>query len=594
MTSINSDQMSSMVLASLNKSNSEMKIAMERLSTGKRINAAGDDAAGLSISSKLRAQVDSLNAAIKNSSDALAMVSTIEGALVETTSILQRMRTLAVQSSSDTNTGNDRTYLQDEVNQLITEINRISTNTEFNSTKLLDGTFTDKNIQIGTASNQVLRLGVASTDSTKLGAYQLDTIDETIARADSFSAANTAVNALFDADADYTIKGTFGTFTAMVDAGADARDVASSFNLLSGDTGVSATSLSKANLSVSAAATFSFTLQGKSTTSSQITATITSITDLTAIKDAINAVSGSTGITAALSSDKAGINVTQSEGYDILIGDVTTGSTNADLVVAAMDMDNVKDTTDVTVDTTATITTGAAATIAATAHGFSVGDVVTYTAAGTTLAGLASGTSYIVGTVADANSFTLLTTTSGAVTYGNSGSANGVTGAGGNASDKFTRIGRSLDGDSTSGDSIAVVGVVRLSSQNAYTVSPGNAANIFSSGTTELTASHNTISGITLTTKAGATKAMSIIDGALLMISGIRSDMGSANNRLESTIDNLSNIAVNAQKSLSTVEDANFAEETARLTKAQILAKAATSMLAQANQAKETMLALLQ
>ena len=567
---------------------------MERLSTGKRINAAGDDAAGLSISSKLRAQVDSLNAAIKNSSDALAMVSTIEGALVETTSILQRMRTLAVQSSSDTNTGNDRTYLQDEVNQLITEINRISTNTEFNSTKLLDGTFTDKNIQIGTASNQVLRLGVASTDSTKLGAYQLDTIDETIARADSFSAANTAVNALFDADADYTIKGTFGTFTAMVDAGADARDVASSFNLLSGDTGVSATSLSKANLSVSAAATFSFTLQGKSTTSSQITATITSITDLTAIKDAINAVSGSTGITAALSSDKAGINVTQSEGYDILIGDVTTGSTNADLVVAAMDMDNVKDTTDVTVDTTATITTGAAATIAATAHGFSVGDVVTYTAAGTTLAGLASGTSYIVGTVADANSFTLLTTTSGAVTYGNSGSANGVTGAGGNASDKFTRIGRSLDGDSTSGDSIAVVGVVRLSSQNAYTVSPGNAANIFSSGTSELTASHNTISGITLTTKAGATKAMSIIDGALLMISGIRSDMGSANNRLESTIDNLSNIAVNAQKSLSTVEDANFAEETARLTKAQILAKAATSMLAQANQAKETMLALLQ
>tara|TARA_A100001015_G_scaffold279534_1_gene340807 strand:+ start:121 stop:1905 length:1785 start_codon:yes stop_codon:yes gene_type:complete len=594
MTSINSDQMSSMVLASLNKSNSEMKIAMERLSTGKRINAAGDDAAGLSISSKLRAQVDSLNAAIKNSSDALAMVSTIEGALVETTSILQRMRTLAVQSSSDTNTGNDRTYLQDEVNQLITEINRISTNTEFNSTKLLDGTFTDKNIQIGTASNQVLRLGVASTDSTKLGAYQLDTIDETIGRVDSFASANTAVNALFSADADYVVKGTFGTYTAMVDAGADARDVAASFNLLSGNTGVSATSLTKANLSVSAAGTFSFTLQGKSTTTSQITATVTSTTDLTAIKDAINAVSGSTGITAALSSDKAGINITQSEGYDILIGDVSTGSTNADLVVAAMDMDNVKDITDVTVDTTATITTGAAATIAATGHGFSVGDVVTYTAAGTALAGLASGTSYIVGTVANANSFTLLTTTSGAVTYGNSGSANGVTGAGGNASDKFTRVGRSLDGDSTSGDSTAVVGVVRLSSQNAYTVSPGNADNIFSTGTTEITASHNTISGISLTTKAGATKAMSIIDGALLMISGIRSDMGSANNRLESTIDNLSNIAVNAKKSLSTVEDANFAEETARLTKAQILAQAATSMLAQANKAKETMLALLQ
>jgi len=594
MTSINSDQMSSMVLASLNKSNSQMKIAMERLSTGKRINAAGDDAAGLSISSKLRAQVDSLNAAVKNSSDALAMVSTIEGALVETTSILQRMRTLAVQSSSDTNTGNDRTYLQDEVNQLITEINRISTNTEFNSTKLLDGTFTDKNIQIGTGSNQVLRLGVTATDSTKLGAYQLDTLDETIARADSFSAAKTAVNALFDADADYTIKGTFGTYTAMVDAGADARDVAASFNLLSGNTGVNATSLTKARLAASAVSTFSFTLQGKSTTTSQITATITSVSDLTAIKDAINAVSGSSGITAALTSDKAGVNLTQNEGYDILIGDVTTGATNADLHVTAMDMDNVLDTTAVTVDTTASLTAAAGATIASTGHGFSVGDVVTYTAAGTALAGLTSGSSYLVGTVANANSFTLLTTASAAVTYGNTGSANGVTGAGGNAADTFTRTARALDGDGTTGDSTGIVGVVRLSSQNAYTVSPGNAANIFSTGTTELTASHNSISSVSLTTKEGATKAMSVIDGALLMISGIRSDMGSANNRLQSTIDNLSNIAVNAQKSLSTIEDANFAEETARLTKAQILAKAATSMLAQANKAKETMLALLQ
>ena len=500
MTSINSDQMSAMVLASLNKSNATMQESMQRLSTGKRINQAGDDAAGLSISAKLRAQVDSLNAAIKNSSDALAMVSTIEGALVETTTILQRMRQLSVQSSSDTNTGNDRTYLQDEVNQLITEINRISTNTEFNSTKLLDGTFTDKNIQIGTASNQVLRLGVSATDSTKLGAYQLDSVDESVAPDDTHASAKTALNALFDATADYVVKGTFGTYTASVDAGADARDVASSFNLIGGNTGVNATALTRAKMTVSAAATFSFTFEGKSTTTSQITATVTSATDLTAIKDAINAVSGSTGISAALTSDKSGVEITQAEGYDIIIGDVSTGSTDANLLVTAMDMDGNLDT-------------------------------------------------------------------------GNT---------------------RTLDGDGTTGDSTAIVGTVRLSSQNAYTVTPGHANNHFSAATTELTASHSTISSISLTTKEGATKAMSVIDGALLMISGIRSNMGSANNRLQSTIDNLSNIAVNAQKSLSTIEDANFAEETAKLTKAQILAKAATSMLAQANKAKETMLALLQ
>ena len=585
MTSINSDQMSAMVLASLNKSNGQMQEAMTRLSTGKRINSAGDDAAGLSISSKLRAQVDSLNAAIKNSSDALAMVSTIEGALVETTSILQRMRQLSVQSSSDTNTGNDRTYLQDEVNQLITEINRISSNTEFNSTKLLDGTFTDKNIQIGTASNQVLRLGVSSTDSTKLGAYQLDTIDESIARVDTYALAKSTMNALFSADADYVVKGTFGTYTASVDAGADARDVASSFSLISGNTGVNATALTKARISASAAATFSFTLEGKSSTLSTITATITSTSDLTSIKDAINSVSGSTGITAALTSDKSGIDLTQAEGYDIIIGDVTSGSTNADIVVTAMDMDGTLDTSVVTVDLSSPPSSAAGASITASGHGFSVGDIVTYTAAGTVMTGLTSGTAYKVKTVADANTFTLESTLSAAVTYG---------GGGGNAADTFTRGGRSLDGDATTGDSTSIMGSVRLSSQNAYTVTPGNAANAFSTSTSESTAAHNAISSVTLTTKEGATRAMSVIDGALLMISSIRSDMGSANNRLQSTIDNLSNIAVNAQKSLSTIEDANFAEETAKLTKAQILAKAATSMLAQANQAKETMLALLQ
>ena len=114
MPSINNDHMSKMVLQQLKKSDAQMEQAMHRLSTGKRINSAGDDAAGLSIAAKLRAQVDSLNAAIKNSNDALAMVSTIEGALDETTAILQRMRQLSVQAASDTNTGNDRTYLQDE------------------------------------------------------------------------------------------------------------------------------------------------------------------------------------------------------------------------------------------------------------------------------------------------------------------------------------------------------------------------------------------------------------------------------------------------------------------------------------------------
>ena len=134
---------------------------------------------------------------MKNASDAIAMVGTIEGALEESTDILQRMRTLAVQASSDTNTGTDRAYLQDEVNQLANELNRISTNTEFNSQKLLNGTFTDKVIQIGAAGGQVLRLGVASTDAGTLGTYQIYSANESLElNLTTHASAVTALNAL--------------------------------------------------------------------------------------------------------------------------------------------------------------------------------------------------------------------------------------------------------------------------------------------------------------------------------------------------------------------------------------------------------------
>ena len=172
--------MSQLALRSLGQSSNMMTQAMERLSTGKRINSAADDAAGLGIATKLRAQVNSLEAAGRNASDALALIGTIDGALEESGEILQRMRELAVQSASDTNTGTDRTFIQDEINQLSQELNRISTATEFNNVKLLDGTYTDKAIQIGTGANQVFRLGVSATDASTLGAYTLSSVTESM------------------------------------------------------------------------------------------------------------------------------------------------------------------------------------------------------------------------------------------------------------------------------------------------------------------------------------------------------------------------------------------------------------------------------
>lgn len=145
--------------------------SMEKLSSGLRINRAGDDAAGLAISEKMRGQVRGLDQASRNAQDGISMIQTAEGALNETHSILQRMRELSVQSSSDTNTADDRAQIQKENADLILEIDRIATTTEFNTQKLLDlsggtaGTFT---FQIGANEGQVLTVDFADMQSTAL------------------------------------------------------------------------------------------------------------------------------------------------------------------------------------------------------------------------------------------------------------------------------------------------------------------------------------------------------------------------------------------------------------------------------------------
>ncbi|RFU67424.1 flagellin [Bacillus sp. V59.32b] len=155
-------------LATANTSQSK---SMEKLSSGLRINRAGDDAAGLAISEKMRGQIRGLDMASKNSQDGISMIQTAEGALNETHSILQRMRELAVQSASDTNTTADRAQIQKENADLIAEIDRIATTTEFNTQKLLDGTggatgvFT---LQIGANATQNLAVTFASMKSTDL------------------------------------------------------------------------------------------------------------------------------------------------------------------------------------------------------------------------------------------------------------------------------------------------------------------------------------------------------------------------------------------------------------------------------------------
>ena len=172
--------------------------AMEKLSSGLRINRAGDDAAGLAISEKMRGQIRGLDMASKNAQDGISMIQTAEGALNETHSILQRMRELAVQSSNDTNTTTDRGEIQKEVTQLAKEITRISANTEFNTQKLLDGSDTDgKVFHIGANASQSLTLTIGAMDATTLavatGVGEAATVGIDVS---TQAAANTAIGTI--------------------------------------------------------------------------------------------------------------------------------------------------------------------------------------------------------------------------------------------------------------------------------------------------------------------------------------------------------------------------------------------------------------
>ena len=169
MTVINTNIKSLIAQDTLTKNTQRLGTAMERLSTGKRINSASDDATGLAIATRLDAQTRGLQSAIKNANDSISTVETAEGAMQEVTSILQRMRELAIQSASDTNSDADREFLQNEIDQLSTELDRIASTTQYNGINVLDGTYSNKVFQIGANAGQTMNISIGSMSSGVLG-----------------------------------------------------------------------------------------------------------------------------------------------------------------------------------------------------------------------------------------------------------------------------------------------------------------------------------------------------------------------------------------------------------------------------------------
>jgi flagellin len=474
----------------VNQTNKDMADTMARLSSGKRINTAADDAAGLAISSRLTSQVKGINQAIRNAQDGQSLIDTTEGAHAEITTILQRMRELAIQSVNDTNVTSDRTALQAEISQLISEVDRIGVQTTWNGVSVLDGTFTSKMLQVGPEGSQTVSFSVDSAKAAAIGSYTLDG-DAWVEGSDDISGD------------DLTVSGYLGSSVVGIAAGASAKDVAASVNAVTSSTGVTATAITKAKLSsLAAVGSVAFTITGAG--SSAISVSVTDVSHLGDLKDALNAKAGVTGITAAFGDDTSELVLTSLTGDDIAFSAFDTGTNDTDLTLTALEKD-----------------------------------------------GTSSGTSVTLN-------------------------------------------------DTQAGESVAFVkGQISLSSIKSFTVSGDDTVagdgffGATNGTTTGGTASLSSVSGIDIGTSSGAANAISVIDGAIEKVNSARANLGALSNRLDNTISNLSNVAINVESSRSQIEDADFAAESANLAKQQIMLQAGTAMLAQANAAQQNVLSLL-
>lgn len=327
MTAINTNIGAINAQATMGRVNEEFNTAMTRLSSGKRINAAKDDAAGMAISEKMTAQIKGLNQAVRNAADGKALVDTTEGAHVEVSNMLQRLRELAVQSANDTNTASDRGSLMAEAKQLVSEVNRVAETTTFNGMNILDGTFGGKQLQIGADSGTNMTINVDSAKATDIGAHKMSSEQSTAA-----FGAETIV-----------ISGHRGSESFTTAGGESAKDIAAEINALSSSTGVSATARTEAILegptdgTTAVESTVSFEINGVATKSVSVPASDpTGGERLSSLRDAINDISSQTGVTADINDD-GNIVLSNAEGADIAIDNFSATGTATEMVITTGD-----------------------------------------------------------------------------------------------------------------------------------------------------------------------------------------------------------------------------------------------------------------
>ncbi len=481
---INTNIMSLNSQRNLNSSQSALQTSLQRLSSGLRINSAKDDAAGLAISERFTSQIRGLDQAIRNANDGISLAQTAEGALNESGNILQRIRELSVQSANATNSASDRQALQSEVSQLVSELDRIASSTEFNGKKLLDGTFGTAIFQVGANANQTIQTTTANFRANNFGNYRVE------------GAGGSAGSEARISGENLTVTGSLGAETVSIAAGSSARDVAEMVTSKANNTGVTGFALTEEIATFDTAGAYVIELTSDNVESTKVAFTIsgTSGNDgLAGAVTAFNDVASKTGVTARISDDGAGIVLRNSTGNNINIAE-TTSNTNAGQLMVG-----------------------------------------------------------------------------GAAVRSGAQTAEGGEGA-------------ELSG-------IVVTGQVTFDSDKSFSV-VGDAGETVTNATEASVL--NSVNNLDVSSVAGANLALATVDAALNTVNNQRAKFGAIQSRFGSTIANLATNSENLSAARSRIRDADFAKETAELTRNQILQQAGTAMLAQANVAPQNVLTLLQ
>ena len=539
----------------LTGSQGAMNTAIQRLSTGLRINSAKDDAAGLSISARMTSQINGLSQAARNANDGISLAQTAEGALSSAGDILQRIRTLAVQSANGTNASTDRSSLNAEVQQLTQELQRIATTTQFNGLNLLDGSFTTANFQVGANANQTITANSGNFQTSAYGNYRIGGLaahkangigDMTVGTRNTGGAEgygdvwlakkgtdgnNSVVNGA-TAAGEFKLTTATGSYDVLYNSGASASDIAAAVNRL--NTGVTASALTEvvlggstgtAALAQNTSYTFQiandFVADGQDPSSfTTVTfkiggaatdgAAVNSAAQLNAAVQAFNDAAGRTGFTAQAvqtEDNQWSIKLTSESGKDLRI---SAESSNANAVAL----------TDISVLDGNTETTDAlAVSLNATA-----------------------------------------------------GAANG-------------------DWDASAG--AWITGRVVFDSDKSFNVTT-TVADVFKDGADTYGGQLQAVSELDVSSYDASLRTLSMVDAALSSISSQRARYGALQGRFENAITNLNTTSENLAASRSRILDTDFAAETANLTRAQILQQAGVAMLAQANALPNSVLTLLQ